>query len=398
MAIGIGLKERGHTPVIATHASMRGKIEAEGIEFRAIRPDPLGSGEAAEMVRRAMESRRGPENVIRGMLSHLRESYDDLIEVLPGADLVITHPIAFAGPIAAEKACVRWASTALAPLSMFSQHDPPLISGYQFLFHLYRGNRSVRRSLQWLTRRITGPWFEPVYRLRAELGLPPDGIPIITGQRSPDLMLALFSEVLGSPQPDWPRHARQTGFCFYDKHMSDGLPPELEQFLDDGPPPIVFTLGSAAVLSAGDFYHESTKAAQLLGRRAVLLTGMGTNEALPAGMIACGYAPYSALFPRACAVVHHGGVGATGQTLRSGRPMLVVPFSQDQPDNAARIVRLGVGRSIPRNRYAAPRVASELKTLLEDPSYSLSAEQVGLRVRAEDGVSAACDAIEEILR
>jgi len=397
IAIGIGLKERGHTPVIATHASMRGKIEAERIEFHAIRPDPLGTGEAAEIVRQAMESRRGPENVIRAMLSHLRESYDDLIEVLPGADLVITHPIAFAGPIAAEKSGVRWASTALSPLSMFSQHDPPIIPGYRFLSLSYRRSRSVRRSLQWLTRAIAGPWFEPVYELRAELGLPPDGIPILTGQRSPDLMLALFSEVLGAPQPDWPPNAHVTGFCFYDKHESGGLSPELERFLHDGPAPIIFTLGSAACMSPGDFYRESIQAARKLGRRAVLLTGMGTNEDIPDGMIACGYAPYSALFPRACAIVHHAGVGTTGQTLRAGRPMLVVPFSQDQPDNAARATRLGAARTIPRKRYTVDRAAAELRALLEDSVYARKAEEIGCRIRAEDGVAAACDAIEELL-
>ncbi len=397
IAIAIGLRERGHTPVIATHESMRGKVEAEGIEFRAIRPDPLGSGDAVEIVRQAMESRRGPENIIRGMLQHLRESYDDLMEALPGADLVITHPIAFAGPIAAEKLGIPWASTALAPLSMFSGDDPPVVPGYRFLSELYRNNAAFRRSLQALSRAIAGPWFKPVYNLREELGLPQDGIPILTGQRSPYLMLALFSESLGAPQPDWPPQTRQTGFCFYDKHTSDNLPPELERFLDDGPPPIVFTLGSAAALSAGDFYGESAKAAQLLGRRAVLLTGKGTHDALPKGIIACEYAPYSALFPSACAVVHHGGVGTTGQTLRSGRPMLVVPFSQDQPDNAARVVRLGVARSIPQSRYTAQRAASELRSLLEEPSYALKAKDVGLRVRAEDGVSKACDAIEEFL-
>lgn len=398
IAIALGLKSRGHRPAIATHASLRPKIEAEGLEFHPVRPDPLGIGDAAEMVRRAMESRRGPEYVIRTMLSYLRESYADLVDALPGADLVITHPIAFAGPIAAEKAGVRWASTALAPLSMFSQHDPPVMPGYpRALTELYKRSRLAKPMLQWLTRQVAGPWFEPVYALRRELGLPPDGIPILTGQRSPHLILALFSEVLGAPQPDWPPQTRQTGFCFYDKHMFDGLPPELERFLDDGPPPIVFTLGSAAILSAGDFYGESAKAAQLLGRRAVLLTGKRENDRTPDGVIACGYAPYSELLPRACAVVHHGGVGTTGQALRAGRPMLVVPFSQDQPDNAARVVRLGVARSVPRKRFSAKRAALELRFLLEDPSYALRAQEVGRQVRAEDGVSAACDAIEELL-
>ena len=116
------------------------------------------------------------------------------------------------------------------------------------------------------------------------------------------------------------------------------MPPELTRFLDEGPPPIVFTLGSSAVWVARDFYHESIAAAKLLGRRAVLLIGDERNqlrESLPPETIAVNYAPFEALLPRACAMVHHGGVGTTSNGLRAGIPTLIVPFAFDQADNAA---------------------------------------------------------------
>ena len=103
-------------------------------------------------------------------------------------------------------------------------------------------------------------------------------------------MLALFSEVLGAPQPDWPPHTRQCGFAFYDRlDKGTGTSSELTQFLDSGPAPIVFTLGSSAVMVAGDFYVESAAAAAELGRRAVLLVGRDRRNlperTLPAGVI-----------------------------------------------------------------------------------------------------------------
>jgi hypothetical protein len=52
------------------------------------------------------------------------------------------------------------------------------------------------------------------------------------------------------------------------------------------------------------------------------------------------YAPFSKLFPRACAIVHQGGSGTTGQAMRAGRPMLIVPYAHDQPDNALRARKL----------------------------------------------------------
>ena len=114
-------------------------------------------------------------------------------------------------------------------------------------------------------------------------------------------------------------------------------------------------------------------------------------------MTAVEYAPFSGLFPRAASVVHHGGVGTTGLAMRSGRPMLVVPFAHDQPDNAARLTRLGVARTLDPRRYTTARAAAELRLLLDDPAYAQRATEVAERVRPEDGVGAACDALEAML-
>ncbi len=138
------------------------------------------------------------------------------------------------------------------------------------------------------------------------------------------------------------------GFTFYDGTQGGAeLTPELKQFLDAGEPPIVFTLGSAAVMTPGSFYQESIQAAKLLNRRAVLLIGKNAPpENLPDDILAVSYAPYSQIFPYACAIVHQGGIGTTAQALRAGRPTLVMPYSHDQPDNAARVERLGTSRTI----------------------------------------------------
>lgn len=77
--------------------------------------------------------------------------------------------------------------------------------------------------------------------------------------------------------------------------------------------------------------------------------------------------------------------------------MLVMPYNNDQPDNAARLERLGVSRTIPRNQYNSSRVAKELLLLLEEKRYSASSTEVRRLIQAEDGVSVACDAIEKLL-
>src|SRR5262249_56700315 len=175
---------------------------------------------------------------------------------------------------------------------------------------------------------------------------------------------------------------------------------EVVQFLDNGPPPIVFTLGSSAFWVAGNFYEDSIAAARALGRRALLLIGHSRNrppKPLPEGVAAFEYAPYSKVLPRACAIVHQGGVGTTGQGLRSGRPVLILPHAHDQFDNAARVVRLGCGRVLPRPRYSVTTATNELRAILNNQNYAARAAEIGAIVRQENGASAAVDAIERVL-
>jgi UDP:flavonoid glycosyltransferase YjiC (YdhE family) len=139
----------------------------------------------------------------------------------------------------------------------------------------------------------------------------------------------------------------------------------------------------------------------MLGRRAVLLIGDDRNqpaEPLPPEMIAVNYAPFEALLPRACLMVHHGGVGTTSQGLRAGIPTLIVPFAFDQPDNAAHAKRLGVSRTVPPPKYKATRVAAELDMLLTKSNYATKAFDVGKLLRREDGAGVASDLIEQVLQ
>lgn len=87
----------------------------------------------------------------------------------------------------------------------------------------------------------------------------------------------------------------------------------------------------------------------------------------------------------------------TAEAMRAGRPMLVVPYSHDQPDYAARLTRLGVARSVPRERCNAATPAREIQALLQDRSYAEHAAEVGARVRNETGVTTACDPLKRLL-
>ncbi len=345
-----------------------------------------------------MHERRGPEYIVRRlMLPALRETYADLLDAVRGAALLVAADLVYAAPVVAAVAQIPWVAVTLAPLTFLSVHDPPVLPQVPWLARLARVSPAAYGGMVRFGRWAARGWGEPVYQLRRDLGLPRGPEPLFAARGEAAALLGMFSPLAGEAQPDWPANARVTGFAFYDRH--EEMPGALQSFLDAGDPPIVFTLGSAAVFDPGAYYRESAAAARRLGRRAVLLVGPAPEQ-LPAAdprVHVAAYAPFSELFPRAAALVHQGGAGTTAQALRAGRPMLIVPFSHDQPDNAARMVRLGVARTISRRRYSAARAATALETLIAEPSYAARARQAAAQLQRENGAAAAADEIERVL-
>lgn len=398
IALGLGLIERGHSVTIATSQVHGPKVEAAGLKFHPIRP--AGSPEEnQELAERVMDPKLGPEIVMRELIfPNIKPTFDDLLPAVEAADVVVLGELLYSGNIAAEKLGKPWVYAALAPTAFFSPHDPPVLPLAPWLAAIHRFGPAVNAPILNLGNFVTGRWTGEYHDLRSRLGLQKKPNPIFAGKYSPFLNLAVFSSALGAPQPDWPENTVQTGFVFFDRgDAGAGMPEELERFLGEGEPPIVFTLGSAAVYAAGSFYEESAEAVRRLGRRAVLL--MGKNKppfGLGKNILAVDYAPFSELFHRAEIVVHQGGVGTTAQGLRAGKPTIIVPFSHDQPDNAARAARLGVSKTIRRADYRAETVSRAIVEIEAERSFSKRAAEIGARVAAEDGISAACAALERV--
>ncbi len=398
IALAIELRDRSHEIVFVTVKDYAPKIESLGFEFQPLRPDYTAIDDP-QIMAQMMDRYQGTERVFKDfLLANFRESYTALLAAAKDADFIVAHEVVFAAALVAEQLRLRWAVCTLAPGSFFSAYDPFVIPPYPFLAKLPFGV-PVNRLVRELAKIATRDWGKPIRQLRRELGLAPIiGNPVIDAKFSPYLVLALFSRAIGAPQPDWPPHTIQTGFTFYDGESERAIAPALQQFLAAGEPPIVFTLGSTAVLTPGEFFQTSVAAAQRLNRRAVLLIG---NNPPPVNLsdriVAFDYAPYSAIFPHAAAIVHQGGIGTTAQALRAGRPTLIMPYSHDQPDNAARVERLGTSRTIAREDYFPDRVAQQLADLLTNDRYATTALAVSQMLQAEDGVKLAGDAIEQQL-
>jgi rhamnosyltransferase subunit B len=399
VGLAFALKDRGHHPALATAEFYRPLIESLGFEFHPMGPMIDPSDHAT--IGRVLDPVRGADALVKELLlPSLDADYAALDVAAERADVMVTHPITFAAPIVAQARRLPWVSTVLAPMSFFSATDVPVLAPAPYLATLDRFGSWYGRVLRRFARASTRRWMKPVFDLRRHLELPAGGHPLFEGQFSPTLTLALFSRVLGSPQADWPANVVITGSIFY--NGPELLQPDLEEFLNAGPAPVVFTLGSSAVAAAGRFYEESLDALRRLRVRGVLLTGgferNVPRDAASADTFVVDRAPHQLLFPRAAAVVHPAGAGTLAQALRAGRPMLVVPHAHDQPDNAARVTRLGVARTVRQYSYRGARVARELEQMLGDTRVHARAQEVGAIVRSEGGAVAAAAAIDAVAR
>lgn len=404
IALALGLKARGHVPVFAGAESVRPIAERHGIEFHAIRPDgpqvlsDLGMDEGAVARAVATDLRFVIDRVV---LPYAEATLADLKPVIAGADLVIGSTFSILARIAAQAAGVPLASALLQPLTLLSAEDPPvMMRGETTLVTLRRWlGPGVIRPLLRLAEWASARQMKPFAALRVAAGAPPfAGNEMLAGPLAVERAVGLWSPAFAPAPGDAPASFRQTGFVFYDGGFTgQGLSPALEAFLDAGPPPLVFTLGSMAVYAEDGFYAASAEVARRLGRRAVLLVGDDMVERFRSfdaeDVLVAGYAPHSQLFPRAAAVIGHGGIGTTAQAIRAGVPQLVCAIFGDQFDNGARITRAGLGAMLPKRRYTVDRAATAIDALLKDDAIAAHARRAAIALAAEDGVGAALDAL-----
>jgi len=178
IALALGLKARGHGPILATSEGYRHKIEPLGIGFRPIRPDEPDWTADPGLMSRLMDARKGGEVVLREyVMPSLRQTFEDTLAAVEGADLVVSHMITFATRLAAETRGVPWVSSMLQPLGFFSAHDPPVLAPGPYLAWFRPIGPPFYRMAFRLARRVSRPWSEPWHRLRAEVGLPPEPDP-----------------------------------------------------------------------------------------------------------------------------------------------------------------------------------------------------------------------------
>jgi rhamnosyltransferase subunit B len=391
VGLGRALTRHGHRVTIVANRYYEKLVERAALEFA-----PWGDAEEYK----AKLNHPDFWDPQRSIAFALREVYFPAIRPVyqalaarcaPGPTVVAGPPVAIGARLAHDKLGIPFATVLLQPTFIRSVYQTA--EGY--LMPRWAPKFYRRLWFRLVDRWVDSRYRQPIDSLRAELGLPPVGKGFFNWCRSPQLQLGLFPDWFGQPQPDWPKTLRLTGFPLYDERGVETMSAEADQFLSAGPPPIVFTFGTG-MRQAKEVFAESVAACRRLGQRGILLTRF--REQLPAELPAdirhFDYLPFGELLPRVAVLVHHGGIGTLAQALAAGIPQLVVPFAYDQPDNAGRLERLGVARTVAHDSYRASVVVPALEQLLRSSAVAAQCQALAQRLHDARPLDEAARALE----
>lgn len=387
-----GLAERGHTPVFLVTPHYSRLIERLGFQWF-----PMGTEEDFVTWARnplVWDRLQGPHFVVKGMVATLEEYRAGFAAAGTDYDLVVTSSFALAAAALAEKAGLPRLALHMQPVCIRSEYDCPLFMDE--LGWICRSPRWVKRLFfKLVDLGFWGAAQRPLNKFRREIGVPPIRHFMDDAVNGAKGVAGLFPEWFAEPQPDWPAHLRLFGFPV--SRRKAALPPELETFLAEGDPPLVWTHGSAN-FDIEHFQKRALAASQELGMRCLLVSLDPPKGPLPTGAFHATHARFEDLFPRARIVIHHGGIGTTAKCIMSGVPQLIIPRSHDQPDNAQRIVRLGLGETLRYKNIDTPALAEVLHKLLNSPSVAENCRRYREKMQAEDRLPALCDWAEALAK
>lgn len=363
--LGQGLLERGHRVLMLVPRLHEAIVLASEVpyqtfgthdEWQALLNDPD-----------LWDERKGWGVNWSGLVPHLG-AMRQLIQQLPANEscVVLSHPILV--PMAALARSVRpdlrIVAAYLAPSNLCSSHDMLAAGSLRIPDWIPISWRQA------LWRLIHKGWIDPVTLPSLNAARGQNRLPTVPHfiehmLTAPSASLGLFPSWYAAVQPDWPQSFSEGDFVSTSVKSRAALSPELEQFLSDGDPPIVFTPGTGHQ-HAARFFNTALRALKRLGRRGLFVTPHTAQlpDPLPSSVMWQAHVPFTSLLPRAAAVVHHGGIGTTAEAFRAGTPQLIVPFAYDQFDNGLRAKRLGVADVLLAKRLSVWRMQKQLAHLL----------------------------------
>lgn len=399
VALGMGMKQAGHTVRVLANQDYQDLIIEHGLEFF-----DMGGG-AKAMAQDQIQDILEQGNILKilsvtgqGAQQLALQSAASGLLACDGSDLILAGFAALStGLSLAEKLGIPFLQAHLMPFTPTGEFPgvlTPQIPQTRLTTWANKISHRLAQQMMWQMLRSADN------KARAQvLNMKPAPFlgPFASLQREAEPVLYGYSPHVIPPPADWAENIHITGYWFLEPPSGWKPPGDLMDFLQAGPPPVYVGFGSMLSRKPEETADLVLQALDLTGQRAILSSGWGglKKENLPETVFMIGSIPHFWLFPRMSAVVHHGGAGTTGAGLRAGVPSIITPFFGDQPFWGQRVYELGVGpKPVPRRRLTVRSLAEAIRRAVSDAEMREKASALGERIRAEDGVARAVEIIE----
>ena len=365
VGVAAELSAHGHQVAWAGHPELLARLVGPGARiFPTDTPDRL--------------LERGPDLKGPAALKFLWESvFLPLAETMaPGVqaaidgfapDVVVADQQAIAGGLLAEKAGLRWVTSATTSAELIS----PL--------------SSMPKVAAWVEELLDG--------VRERIGIPAG---LADPRFSPHGVLAFTTrELIGDAEFPHDR-VWLVGPAVNARPTTADFPWE---WLDPARKHVLVTLGTANLDAGGRFLGEAAKA--LAGMRdtvqAIILDPAGTLGECADNLLVREHVPQLDLLPRLDAVVCHGGHNTVCESLWHGVPLIVAPIRDDQPIVAGQVADAGAGIRARFGRSTAVHIAAALDAVLAQESpYRAAARAIGESFRAAGGATTAAGRLADL--
>ncbi|GCE28925.1 hypothetical protein KDA_44090 [Dictyobacter alpinus] len=407
VALSRGLVAAGHTVCLATHAVFEKFVVSYGIHFMAIDDEPTGFFQGKDGVK-LLEASNNAFLFVYRLRAYLAPRMDlymqRSLEASRDADVIISTYMSFliAYSIAEKLRCRLIASflqPSMLPTTAFPEPSAPWLPQ-----HPVQMGQIINEQSHLGSGKVFWHFFTPaVNRARQRLyGLPP--LPseslYATLPQHVDLILLGYSPLLLAKPDDWADNIEVTGFWPLEAPRKWEPAPQLVDFIQAGPPPVYIGFGSMISQQPQRTLDLAFRSLVLSGQRGIILTARETlfEQWWSKNIYISNGAPHDWLFPQMSAIVHHAGAGTTAASLRAGVPSIPVYHIADQQFWGTLAARAGAAHKPLSRHLLTPRqLARSIQTVLEDQAMRHSARQIAYRLRQEDGIQQAIQAIDRHL-
>lgn len=389
--LGSDMVKRGHEFRILTSEAFKPLIEKKGVEFIKLGTD------ADHVMKYLVAEYKTSLDFARGMFKLKKENpafFKETISAIKGSDAVMYGTCAAFARHAADALgipCIRYFYSPMDPTRQYS------------LYSTEYDSEKVLKSYSSLPAGMNLMTMLALNKYRRAEGLERWKLGSTYTEQAGEKVLTFYptSRVFMKPDPEWGSHIHVTGYWYHPDKEAEGfkMPDDMKAFMEAGEQPVFVAFGKARSKELALLQMRTLEALKQTKIRAIF-QGDQIDDTLKKNngqIYFAGNIPYSFIFPKVKAVVHHGGNTTNGLALRAGKPTLVIPLALDQYFYGRMVNRNGAGPAplyIRDGLCTSEEIAAALKELLSG-KYEENAVRLSEEIKKEDGISEAIKAIEE---